>query len=412
MSHYGRHWFYFAMIALAEVSLSVSAADTSFATIERGRYLVTAGDCTACHTTDGGKSFAGGRAIETPFGVIYSPNLTPDTETGIGNWNDEDFYTALHSGVAPDGTRLYPAFPYPYFTQIARDDAEAMRAFLATLEPVKYARPANELKWPFNERSLLRVWNRLYLDKGAFKAQTGKSDEWNRGAYLVRGLAHCGACHTPTNFAGAPKRSRRLEGGRLQDWFAPNLTNEVRFGIGDWEIDDVIEYLKTGRNRYSGATGLMGEVVSNSTSKLEARDLRAIAVYLKDAPLTDDQRRKAAKADQLADAGKAIYADSCSACHQIDGTGVPHMFPPLADNANTQSTDATTVVRVILQGARTVPTEPRPTPSSMPAFDWKLTDAQTAAVATYVRNAWGNSAPPVNADQVRSLRAALKVRAH
>ncbi len=400
------------MIAISLLSVSVRAADTSFSTIARGRYLVTAGDCTACHTAHGGEPFAGGRPVETPFGVIYSPNLTPDRDTGIGNWNDDDFYTALHEGVGPDGTRLYPAFPYPYFTQIARADADAMHAFLATLEPVKYTRPANGLRWPFNQRVLLRAWNWLYLDKGTYQPNAEKSDEWNRGAYLVQGLEHCGACHTPTNFAGAPKKARLLQGGQLQDWFAPNLTNEMRFGIGDWEIDDVVEYLQAGRNRFSGATGLMAEVVANSTSKLELADLRAIAVYLEDMPIGDHHRASVKAPAQVLDAGRAIYGDSCSACHQIDGTGVPHMFPPLADNANAQSADATTVIRVILQGARTVPTDFRPTPSSMPAFDWKLTDMQTAAVATYVRNAWGNSASSVSPDQVRSLREALAAQAH
>jgi mono/diheme cytochrome c family protein len=402
-----------AGIAILAIAIAVGAtvparaADQSFARVERGRYLVDAGDCVACHTVDGDTPLAGGRAVETPFGTIYSPNLTPDRDTGIGAWSDEDFYRAMHFGQGPDGTRLYPAFPYPWFTRMTREDVMDVRAYLATLPPVRKARPENDLVWPLNNRVAMRGWNWLFFKPGTFVPDGSKSAEWNRGAYLVEGPGHCGACHTPTNPVGAAERSRDLTGNRLQHWFAPQLANDERVGLGGWSDDEIVEYLKTGRNARSGATGLMAEVVANSTSKLTKEDLHAIAVYIKDvagrAPDEPDAADQAAMS-----AGKAIFDDSCAACHRSDGAGVPRMFPPLAHNANVQSVDPTSVIRVILQGAQTVPTDAAPTPSTMPAFDWKLNDDEIAAVASYVRNSWGNAAAPVSADRVAELRRGLR----
>ncbi len=396
-----------AISVLVGVCSTSWAMDRSFSEVQRGRYLANAGDCTACHTAESGKSMAGGRPIETPFGIIYSPNLTPDRETGIGDWSDEDFYRAMHLGIDPAGKRLYPAFPYPYFTKLTREDVLAIRAYLSTLPPVKNERPPNNLSWPLNYRILMKGWDWMYFEPGSYQPDARKSAEWNRGAYLVEGAGHCGACHTPTNIAGAPQDDQHLQGGQLQNWFAPELASDGRHGLGNWNVDDIVEYLKTGRNRHSGATGLMAEVVINSTSKLRDEDLRAIAIYLKS--ITGNETQNSSEPQQgIMNAGGAIYGDSCSACHQSDGAGVPRMFPPLAHNANVQSTDPTTVVRVILQGAQTAPTSARPTPSTMPAFNWKLNDDQIAAVATYVRNHWGNAAPPVDADRVRSIRKALR----
>ena len=255
----------------------------------------------------------------------------------------------------------------------------------------------------------MRGWNWLFFDEATFEPDPRKSAEWNRGAYLVQGLEHCGACHTPKNLAAADEKEHALQGGRFQHWFAPEIANDPRTGTGAWSIEDIVEYLKTGRNQHSGATGPMAEVVSNSTSKLDDSDLWAIAVYLRD--IAGGSESEAGKPDRaVMDAGHAIYSDSCSACHQADGKGVPRMFPPLEHNANAQSSDPTSIVRVILQGAQTVPTDLRPTPVTMPAFDWKLSDRELAAVATYVRNAWGNAAPAVTADQVKSLRDQLQAK--
>jgi mono/diheme cytochrome c family protein len=405
-----RRWTAFGILVCALVTTTLARAQNlSFAQIERGRYLVDAGDCVACHTADKAKPFAGGRAIETPFGIIYSPNLTPERDTGIGAWSDEDFYRAMHFGIAPDGQRLYPAFPYPYFTKLTRDDVMAIRMYLKTLPPVKNQRPPSALMWPLNYRVFMRAWNWAFFDAGTFTPHPQKSDEWNRGAYLVEGAAHCGACHTPKNIAGADKTSRKFAGGQLQNWFVPNITNDRRNGLGAWSIDDIVEYLKTGRNAHSGATALMAELVEYSTSKLTDEDLRAIAIYLKD--VAAEPVVAPSKPDRaVMDAGEAIFSDSCSACHQSSGEGVARMFPPLKHNANVQQDDPTTIIRVILEGARTVATDWRPTPSSMPAFGWKLSDEEIAAVATYVRNAWENSGPAVNADQVKSLRRTLRAK--
>ena len=383
------------------------AGEQSFELVERGKALVDAGDCVACHTQDQKKPFAGGRPIKTPFGTLYSPNITPDRETGIGAWSDADFYRAMHEGVGRDGARLYPAFPYPYFTKMRHDDVLAIRAYLNTLQPISNPSPKNELYWPLDHRVFMRGWDMLFFKPGTFTSRTDKSAEWNRGAYLVEGPGHCGACHTPKNFLGADKAAESLDGGKLQDWYAPNITNDQHLGVGSWTVDEIAEYLKTGRNVHSGAAALMSEVVRNSTSKMSDSDLHAMATYLKDTNGKSGPPPSAS--DQSAnDGGRTIYAESCSACHRSNGSGVPHMFPPLAKNANVQSNDPTTVVRVILQGARTAVTNSRPTASSMPSYDWKLSDSDVAAVATYVRNSWGNAAANVTADEVKSLRQHLE----
>ncbi len=396
-----------ASLALLLGAPAVQAQDSSFSRIEQGRRLVDAADCVSCHTGDKSKPFAGGRGIDTPFGVIYAPNITPDRETGIGAWSDDDFYRALHHGQRPDGARLYPAMPYPYFTKMTRDDVDAMRAFLRTLPAVRTLPRENELMWPLGYRVFMRGWNMLFFTEGTFQPNPDKSAEWNRGAYLVEGPGHCGACHTPKNILGADKSSQALQGGLIRDWFAPNIANTVQDGVGRWSIDELVEYLKTGRNVHSGAAGLMAEVVENSTSKLPEADLRAMAVYLKDADGGGEPAAPSKPDDKTMTVGRAIYNDMCAACHKTDGTGVPRMFSPLAGNANVQQRDATTVMRVILEGARIGPTDARPTPFAMPAFDWKLTDAQIAAVATYVRNSWGNAASPVTAGAVETLRESL-----
>ena len=263
---------------------SAGAAEPSADTIARGKALAEAADCASCHTADPAKPFAGGKKIDTPFGGIYSPNLTPDRETGIGAWSDDEFYRALHFGVAPDGSLYYPAFPYPNFTRLIRQDVLAIRAYLATLTPVVNSRPPPELSWPLNYRILMRGWNFLFFQPGIFMPNQQKSAQWNRGGYLVEGAAHCGGCHTPKNILGADKHDRLYGGGVVQGWFAPRLDNAPRSGLRSWSTDDIVEYLQSGRNGRSHAGGLMAEVVLNSTSKMSDADVRAIATYLKDLP--------------------------------------------------------------------------------------------------------------------------------
>ena len=393
-------------IALLCTAFSSSAvgAESSAETIERGKQLATAADCAGCHTADPSKPFAGGKRLPTPFGAVYSPNLTPDRETGIGAWSDEDFRRAFREGVAPDGSHYYPAFPYAYFTKLTRDDLLAIRAYLATLAPVRNERPAPELWWPFNHRFVMRGWNFLFFKPGIFEPNQQKSTEWNRGGYLVTGAAHCGACHTPKNFFGADKRNRAFRGGSVDGWFAPRLDSAVRSGLKSWSVDDVVEYLASGRNSRSHAAGPMADVVLNSTSKMSEGDLRAIAVFLKDLPPGVPEPDVAPPPQSGMSAGQAIYAHACVSCHEADGSGAPRISPPLPGNANLQSTDPASTLRILLEGVQTVTTPRAPNPGSMPAYAKQLSDEEIADVANYIRNSWGNAAPLVTPEQVKKAR--------
>jgi len=378
----------------------------AFEEIERGRYLAILGDCAPCHTAQGGKPFAGGRPIETPFGILVSPNITSDRLTGIGAWTDEEFLNAVRNGIARDGAHLYPAMPFPYYTKVTRADLLALRAYLDSLAPAINAVEPNQLPFPFNLRASLTVWDALFFTPGAFQPAAGKSDEWNRGAYLVEGLGHCGACHTAKNLLGGDARSRALQGNPLQGWYALDLTGDARTGLAGWSADEIVEYLQTGHNRFSAATGPMSEVISHSTARMTEADLRAIAVYLKDLPdRASATPRPVAATDPAMRAGQAIYVDNCAACHTAAGAGIASLFPMLKASPAVQSADPTSLVRIVLRGAQSVATDRAPTGPSMPAFGWKLSDAQVAAVLTHVRNAWGNVAAPVSADTIRRLRA-------
>lgn len=374
--------------------------------IRQGHYLVRVGDCAACHTAEGRPPLAGGLALNTPFGVIYSTNLTSDVETGVGGMSSDKFYAVLHKGVGPRGGRVYPAMPYNYFTRVTRADSDAILAYLQTTPAVHAKRPSNKLVFPLNFRFLVRGWNLLSFSPGEFKPDPEQSAEWNRGAYLVTGLGHCGSCHTPKNAIAADKSGQSLRGGELDTWFAPDLTSNTRTGLGQWSVEDIVEYLKTGRNKFSNAGGPMAEVVSYSTSLMTDEDLRAIATYLKGQPASPSPH--ISNADPAAmRRGEAIYSDACASCHMLDGMGQPRFFPPLAGNAALQQSDPSGPIHLILAGSRTGPTPTRPTPLSMPSFSWKLTDQQIADVSTYVRNSWSNRAPPVTAGNVADMRKAL-----
>jgi mono/diheme cytochrome c family protein len=388
---------------------SRTAGSQDFAAVERGRYLATVADCASCHTVPGSDHpFAGGRPIETPFGVIAAPNITPDRETGIGAWTDEEFDAAVRRGRSRNGARLYPAMPFPYYTHMSRRDVADIRAYLNTVEPVNHAVTVNRLPFPLNLRSSMIAWDMLYFTPGEFHPDTSKSKEWNRGAYLVRGPGHCGACHTPKTILGGDESSKALQGNALQGWTAPDITGK-QGSLRDWSADDIVTYLKTGHNRNAAAAGLMGEVVSLSTSHMTDDDVKAIAAYLKDmsgAPAT----ASASPDKDVMTAGAAIYRDLCSACHRKDGKGVPHMFPNLSEVATVSAAKPDTVLRVLLQGAESVSTEKEPTGPAMPAFGWQLNDGQIAAVATYVRSHFGKGASAVSASDVSRTRSALAAR--
>ena len=402
-----------AAMAPAAAGAATRVDPQDFETIERGRYLTIVGDCAACHTlASSGHQLAGGRPLETPFGTLLSPNITPDPETGIGAWSDDEFVSALTKGTGRHGTRLYPAMPFTYMTKVSREDALAIRAYLNTLPAVRNDVNPNQLPFPFNMRWIMAVWDALFFKAKPFEPVHDKSPEWNRGAYLAEGLAHCGLCHTPKNFLGGDKTDQRLQGYALQGWFAPDITNDKRRGLGGWSVDDIAEYLKTGHNRTSAATGIMSETVSLSTSHMTDADLKAIAVYFKDqaGQQKDQKEARSDPKDATMTMGKNIYADECSGCHTPNGKGQPGMFPSVNGSPVVQQTDPTTMLRVVLRGARSVGTDGAPTAPAMPAFGWYLNDDQVAAVVTYVRNAWGNSAPPVSADEVAKTRNDLSKR--
>lgn len=398
------------VVALAVITASsrpcASAGLQDFATIQRGRYLADAADCKSCHTVPGSnRPFAGGRPIETPFGTLVAPNITPDRDTGIGAWTDDEFDAAVRHGRTRNGSYLYPAMPFPYYSRMSRKDVEAIRTYLNTVTAVHNDVRGSQLPFPFNIRAAMMVWDRLYFKPGEFQARTDKSAEWNRGAYLVQGPGHCGACHTPKTYLGGDESSDPLRGYALQGWFAPDITSG-QGALADWSADDIATYLKTGHNGHAAAAGLMGEVVDLSTSKMNDADLKAIAVYLKDISGSAQSNAATADHDVLA-AGGAIYQDLCSACHAADGKGVPNMFPDLAETATVSATDPTTVLRVILQGAQSVATDQEPTGPAMPAFGWQLNDGQVAAVASYIRDRFGKKASAVTGQQVQKMRSQL-----
>ena len=376
--------------------------------VAHGKSLVEASDCATCHTADPQRPFAGGKRIDTPFGAIYSPNLTPDRETGIGDWSDADFVRALRFGVAPDSSRYYPAFPYPYFTKFTRGDILAIRAYLSTLTPFRNEEPPPALRFPLNFRVVMRVWNYFFFKPGILEPDQQKDIDWNRGRYLVEGAGHCGACHTPKNMFGADRRGRALAGGRVGDWFAPRLDGAARSGLKSWSVDDIVEYLQSGRNARSHADGLMAEVVVNSTSKISDGDARAIAVYLKSLPAGPPEPQVILPPEDRMKSGEAMYEHACVACHEKDGSSAPRIYPPLPGNALLQSADPTSTLRIILDGAQTVTTPRAPNKGSMPAYAKQWTDQQIADVTNYIRNSWGNAAPLVTADQVAQARKATK----
>jgi len=399
-------------------SSDTSSYDDAFwaptaAKIERGRYLALAGNCASCHTTTGDGFMAGGVAFETPFGKIYSTNITPDAETGIGQWTGEQFLDSMRYGVRPDGEHLYPAFPYTAFTKVIDEDIAAIFAYLQSIPGIRQAAIDNEMSFPFNQRSLMSFWNALFFDSGAFEPNADASETWNRGAYLVDGLAHCSACHSPRNFMGAEKSDAKMSGGKFIDrvrggslhpWFAPNLTAAPE-ALGAWPIEELTAYLKYGKNTFVDLFGPMNEVVQNSTRFLSDEDINAMAVYLKSLPAQKAQ--KAAKADRrVLGMGRTVYNLHCGTCHLPTGLGDEEQGPRLAGGSLVvQAADPASLINVILYGPET-PQPPLETKRRKPMeeFQYELTDDEVAAVATFVRSSWGNVGGQVTSKQVAAQR--------
>lgn len=384
-----------------------SEGTQSFDLIERGRYLSILGDCGGCHTRPGGDPFAGGLTLKTPFGNLVTPNITPDQDTGIGQWSADEFTAALRDGRGHNGTRLYPAMPYPTYTRISDDDVRALWAYFRTIAPVHNEVVSNQLPFPFNIRLSMLFWNAINFTPGRFQPDPHKSSEWNRGAYIVLGPGHCVTCHTPKNVLGGDKTDASMAGATLQGWYAPNLSTDRRIGIGRWSKDDLVRYLRTGANSWTLASGPMAEAVSHSTSLMSDDDLTAIAAYLKDGSGEVADIPQTASEQKPGGAGGAIYKDNCAACHRDNGMGDAGLFPRLAGSPLVQSSDPTTLIRVVLEGSRAVSTPGAPTAPAMPAFDWRLNDQQVAAVLTYIRNSWANSAAPIQSGDVKAARTSL-----
>jgi mono/diheme cytochrome c family protein len=386
----------------------VEESNPNAAQLNRGRYLVAAGDCISCHLREGGEPFAGGLGLNTPFGVIYTSNITPDKDSGIGGWTADQFYRAMHDGKDEQGADLYPAFPYPWFRRVNREDDDAIFAFLKTLPPVKYRPPKNDLSFPFSVRSFVGAWNLLFLDSHGFQSDANQSAEWNRGAYLVTGLGHCGGCHTPKNSFGADKSKQELHGGKLDNWVAADLTANTRTGLGEWSVDDIAEFLASGRNAHAAAGGAMADVITYSTAYLTDADRRAIAVYLKSQPASPATAASPPDSGAM-HRGAEIYSDACSSCHLENGVGQSRIFPPLGKDAVLQQSDPTGVLHLILAGTQIGVSASRPSALSMPSFAWKLDDQEIADVTTYLRNSWGNQASSVGTADVAALRKKLNL---
>jgi mono/diheme cytochrome c family protein len=384
-----------------DANAQTAAPAASAQTIAEGKYLTAAGDCVACHTAPGGAPFAGGTVINTPFGKLLGPNITPDQSTGIGGWTDDQFVAALKYGIGHNG-RLYPGMPYIYFNEVPRADILKIRAYLATVPAVNHQVVADQLPFPFDLRVLMRGWNLLYFpEHGDYKPDPAQSADWNRGAYLVQGLGHCAACHTPKNSFGGDRTAHEFEGYIVDGANAPALVDSRADGLGAWSTDDIATYLNTGHNQYADASGPMASVITNSTSQLTAKDDHDIALYIKSLPSTaaPPPAPLAATTPAMV-AGAHIYADECAACHQNAGTGEPGLIPALAASPVVNATQPVTLMHIVLHGAHSVATDAAPTAGAMPGFQNLMTNDQIADVLTYIRNSWGNAAPAVSGDDL------------
>ena len=387
-------------------ALTLVSAPAVAANVDAGKYQVVLGDCRGCH----GKDLSGGVTLMTPFGKLVTPNITPDKQTGIGNYTEAQFRDAMKTGVAPGGELLYPAMPYPAYARMPDGDIAAMWSYLQTVKPVNKQVDVNQLHFPFNLRVMMRGWNMLFFNRNpapdnSYQAPPFDAD-WGRGEYLVNGPGHCAACHTAKNLFGADKRGASLTGAALQGWYAPDLTGDTQAGLGSWSVTDIVEYLGTGRNAHSIASGPMAEAVENSTSQMTGSDLKAVADYLKRLRPSRGNGGGATGVEAQLRSGRALYAINCAACHGFDGKGSA-LFPALAGNANVRQVRADTIVRVVLEGSQGAATQKAPTGPSMPSLGWKLSNNQAADILTYVRNNWGNRAPAVSGETVGRIRGEL-----
>lgn len=375
--------------------------------VQRGAYLARAGNCAACHTARGGAPFAGGRGIETPFGTVYASNITPDPDTGTGKWSADHFWRALHHGRSRDGRLLYPAFPYPEYTRITREDSDAIYAFLRSLPAVKQPNRPHSLRFPYGTQVALAIWRALFFSPATFVPETDKSAQWNRGAYLVRGLGHCQACHAPRNRLGASDTRVELSGGFLPmgGWYAPSLASPAEAGVQDWSVEEIVRLLRDGLAGQGATLGPMAEVVFASTQHLDEADLRAMAVFLRELPQHRAARVEAARAPAgVLRAGESLYREHCAECHGEKGEGSGAAYLPLAGRRTVTMSSGANLVKTIVDGGFPPTTAGNPRPYGMPPFGQILDDAQIAALASFLRQSWGNDAPRVSEVEVQRAR--------
>jgi mono/diheme cytochrome c family protein len=367
--------------------------------VQRGAYLARAGNCMACHTDRGGATYAGGRAIDTPFGTVYASNLTP-ARTGLMAWSADDFWNAMHHGRSRGGRLLYPAFPYPNYTEVTRADADDLYAFLRSLPPVEQPNKPHDLRWPYSTQVALATWRTLFFRPAPYQPDAARSAEWNRGAYLVRGLGHCAACHTARNALGASSDMMDLSGGLIpmQNWYAPSLASPAEAGVAGWPTEEVVRLLGTGATSRATVLGPMAEVVQHSTQHMSRADLTAMAVFLQALPQASPEPASPAAPPpaQVAERGAKLYGQHCAQCHGEQGQGVAGAYPPLAGNRAVTMPNTANLVQVVLGGGYPPATAGNPRPFGMPPYITVLSDPDVAAVLTHIRTSWGNQAAPVS----------------
>ena len=373
-------------------------------TAERGAYLAKVGNCAGCHTTRGGHAYAGGLAIQTPFGSVYASNLTPDAATGIGSWTRAEFWRAMHHGRSKDGRLLYPAFPYTSYTLVKRDDSDALFAYLKSLPAVSQANQAHAVRFPYNLQAALAVWRALYFKPAVHTPDVKATAEWNRGAYLVNSLGHCSACHAARNALGATD-GLNLAGGLipLQNWYAPSLVSKQEANVADWPMGDIVRFFKTGVSPQASANGPMAEVVLGSTQHWNDADLNAMAMYLKALPVTPHSQQPTERT--ITERGSKLYEQHCAQCHGDNGQGVANAYPALGGNRAVLMPQKANLVQIVLNGGYAPATAGNPRPYGMPPFVLDLTDAEIAAVLTHIRSSWGNHANAVSELEVNRIRA-------
>lgn len=413
--------------ASAALATSAQNSKTSDATkssssdlLERGAYLVRVGDCMACHTTRGGAAYAGGRVMQSEFGQFVTPNITFDKKTGIGEWSAEDFWNALHNGKGKDGRLLYPSFPFVNYTHVSREDADAMYAYLQSQPAIVQKNEDHNLRFPYNQRPALALWRAAYFTPGALTYQSQQSTDWNRGAYLVRGLAHCSACHSTRNSLGANQGSADFSGGEMAQihWYAPSLQSSNELNLPTWSEQEITQLLVRGNNLKSSVAGPMAEVVQQSLQYLSDPDARAIATYLRAIPQQTQSApdlldraiaRTAVNKEQMLqimERGEKIYKAQCLDCHGKGGEGVTGIYPALKGNTSLQTASLSNPIRLILAGGFAPATRLNPRPYSMPPFAPVLDDDEVATVLTYIRNSWGNKGEVVSPNEVNPYRTA------